>query len=117
METPRTEAKREKCHGYTETAISSELHHHAGEEHRSRRGCGDVAGGCPGMKRPQTGKNRKANEDQWKGPHLKVKREREPGQIVEGHGLCPGDDIGRNESDENHCAANEGVERKLHRTI
>src|SRR5882757_10830952 len=117
MEAPRTEAKREKCHGYTETAISSELHHHAGEEHRSRSGRGDVAGGGPGVKGPQARKNCKTNEDQRESPHLEMERKRESGQIVERHALCPGNNIGCNESDKNHCAADEGVERKLHRTI
>ena len=54
---------------------------------------GYVAGRRPSMKRPQTGQNREADEDQREGPHLKVRGEGKSGEVAERHGFSASDDV------------------------
>ena len=49
---PKVEALREQIDGDPERAVGAEFHHDAGEQHRAGRRRGDMAGGRPGVQRP-----------------------------------------------------------------
>src|ERR1051326_587337 len=76
-----------------------------------------MARGRPGVKRPQAGQDGKADEHQREGPHLKILREWKFGQVLDVHGVSAGYDIRSNQTDEHHSAADEGIERELHRAV
>ena len=114
---PGREAEREEGHGNAEAAVGTELHDDAGEQHGGCGGRGDVSGGRPGVEGPQAGEDGKAYEDEREGEHLEVRRERVAGQVAERHGARTGDDIGGDESDEDHGGADEGVDGKLHGAV
>ena len=67
MEAPGTEAEREEHHGDAQAAVGAELHDDAGEQHGGGGGCGDVAGGRPGVEGPEAGEDGEADEDQREG--------------------------------------------------
>ena len=114
---PGSEAEREEGHRDAEAAVGAELHDDSGEQHGGGGGRGDVAGGRPGVEGPQAGEDREADEDQREGQHLEVRREV---AVRRGRGATwcgAGDDVGGDEADQHHGAADEGVERELHGAV
>src|SRR2546425_840198 len=76
-----------------------------------------MAGRRPGMKRPKPSQNGEPNKDQWESPKLEMLRKWKFGEFEQAHGLCAGKDVGADDADQNHGAADEGIERQFHRAI
>src|SRR4051812_33724084 len=69
------------------------------------------------MKRPEAGEDCESNKHQRKGPLLETLGERKYRQFGQLKGMRARNDIRRDQADKNHRAANEGINRQLHRAV
>ena len=115
---PQLEAEREEIHRDAQGAISAKFHDDAGEQHRTGGRRGDVAGGRPGVQRPDAGEHGEPEKQNGKGPGLELRRELKLRELlqIECAGLA-GRDVNGDDADEDQRAAEEGIERQLHRAV
>ncbi len=97
-----------------QAAVRAQLHHHAGQQHGGGGGRGDVAGGRPGVEGPHAGQNRKAGEDQREAPHLEAGGQAGVGQLNQSRRVAARCGVGRQQADEHHRRAREGIDDQLH---
>ena len=112
---PQVEAFREEIHRHAQRGVGAEFHHDAGEQHRTRGRRGDVAGRRPGVQWPDAREHGEPEEHHRERPCLKLQREfvlRELVQIERSGG-----DIGGDDGEEDKRAAQERIERQLHRAV
>ncbi len=108
---------REESNGHAQAAVSAQLHHHAGQQHRSGGRRGHMARGRPGVERPHARQNRKPRKHQRKAPHLEAHRKAGMRQLNQSRGVAARRRISRQQADEHHRRAHERIERQLHRRV
>ena len=114
---PTDPALRKQRHRHAQAAVSAELHHHAGQQHRSGGRRGHVTGRRPGVKRPQARENCEPDKHQRKRPHLKAHGKRHFASSTKSRRVAARSRIRREQADQHHRAADERVERQLHRAV
>src|SRR5206468_565178 len=114
---PRVQPVWKQSHRHTKTTVSPKFHHDTSKEHRRSRRSSDMARRRPGVKGPHASQNGKANEHQWESPHLKIWRIRIFSELKQAHAFGAGDNKCRNYPDQNHSAADKGVQREFHCAI
>src|SRR5213595_3501406 len=69
------------------------------------------------MKRPDAGQDGEAEEQNGEDPVLELQRELKLGELLEIEGVGAGGDINRDNADQRERAAEERIERQLHRAV